>query len=80
MSQASRNTVVAEACTWLHTPYHHRGRLKGIGVDCAQFPLQVYAACSLIDLFAPGDYPPDPKNDILAMCVNTRAKLHPPIY
>jgi cell wall-associated NlpC family hydrolase len=59
MSQASRDAVVAEALSWLRTPYHHRGRIKGVGVDCAQFPLQVYAACGLIELFDPGEYPPD---------------------
>ncbi len=59
MLHASRSAVVAEALSWLRTPYHHRGRLKHTGVDCAQFPLQVYAACGLIDPFDPGDYPPD---------------------
>ena len=27
--------IVAEARTWLGTPFHHQGRLKGVGVDCA---------------------------------------------
>ncbi len=27
--------VVRQARTWLNTPYHHQGRLKGVGVDCA---------------------------------------------
>jgi len=31
----SLNDVVLQARTWLHTPYHHQGRLKGVGVDCA---------------------------------------------
>ena len=26
--------AVAEALTWLGTPYHHQGRVKGVGVDC----------------------------------------------
>ncbi len=59
MSHALRSAVVAEALSWLRTPYHHRGRLKGVGVDCAQFPLQVYAACGAIQPFDTGDYPPD---------------------
>jgi cell wall-associated NlpC family hydrolase len=59
MVSASRNLVVAEALTWLRTPYHHRGKIKGVGVDCAQFPLQVYAKCGLIEPFDAGDYPPD---------------------
>ena len=48
-----------EALTWLRTPYHHRGTIKGVGVDCAMFPMLVYAACGLIETFDPGDYPPD---------------------
>ena len=43
-----RDAVVAEASGWLGTPYAHRQRLKGVGVDCAQLPLAVYAACGLI--------------------------------
>lgn len=27
--------IVTEARTWLGTPFHHQGRLKGVGVDCA---------------------------------------------
>lgn len=26
--------VVSQAQTWLGTPWHHQGRLKGVGVDC----------------------------------------------
>ena len=59
MPIASRSAVVAEAFSWLRTPYNHRGRLKGIGVDCAQFPLLVYSACGVIEPFDTGDYPPD---------------------
>ncbi len=43
-----REAVVAEARAWLGTPYAHRQQLKGVGVDCAQFPLAVYAAVGLI--------------------------------
>jgi cell wall-associated NlpC family hydrolase len=54
-----RNLVVREARSWLGTPYHHRGMLKGIGVDCAQFPMLVYSSCGLFPAFKTGDYPPD---------------------
>jgi cell wall-associated NlpC family hydrolase len=30
-----RAQVVATARSWLGTPFHHQGRLKGVGVDCA---------------------------------------------
>lgn len=26
--------VIAAARGWLDTPFHHQGRLKGVGVDC----------------------------------------------
>ena len=31
----TKEDVVREAKTWLGTPFHHQGRLKGVGVDCA---------------------------------------------
>jgi len=30
----SPDQVVSQAQTWLETPWHHQGRLKGTGVDC----------------------------------------------
>jgi NlpC/P60 family putative phage cell wall peptidase len=27
--------IVAEARSWIGTPYHHQARAKGVGVDCA---------------------------------------------
>ena len=54
-----RAAIVAEAMTWLSTPWHHNSRLKGVGVDCAQFPLAVYANCGLIEPFNPGAYARD---------------------
>ena len=53
----ARAAVVAEALTWLGTPYHHHARIKGVGVDCAQILLAVYAG--LIPELDPGLYPPD---------------------
>jgi cell wall-associated NlpC family hydrolase len=54
-----RALVIAEAVTWLRTPYHHAARVKGAGVDCAQILIAVYAAVGLIADFKPDDYPPD---------------------
>ncbi len=50
---AQRAAVVAEAQTWIRTPYRHHARLKGVGVDCAQFPAAVYEACGLVPHLAP---------------------------
>jgi len=44
----SREAVIAEAVTWLGTPYHHHGRIKGVGADCAMFPVEVYAAAGIL--------------------------------
>lgn len=34
-------------------------RVKGAGVDCAQFLIAVYAAVGLIEDYRPANYPPD---------------------
>lgn len=52
----ARADVVAEALSWKGTPWHHMARLKGVGVDCAQFPAAVYEAAGLIAHVEP-DYP-----------------------
>jgi NlpC/P60 family putative phage cell wall peptidase len=54
-----RAAVVAEAVSWLGTPYHHAGRVKGAGVDCAMLPAEVYRAAGLIPDFPVAHYPPD---------------------
>lgn len=51
-----RAAVLAEARTWLNTPYHHQGRIKGVGVDCAMLLIAVYHACGLIPEFDPRPY------------------------
>jgi cell wall-associated NlpC family hydrolase len=57
--EEGRAAVVAEAVTWLGTPWRHRGRIKGVGVDCAQFVIKCYAGAGLIDDFDTGEYPRD---------------------
>jgi NlpC/P60 family putative phage cell wall peptidase len=39
--------VVAEARSWLGTRFHHQGRLKGVGVDCAGLVVGVAEALGL---------------------------------
>jgi cell wall-associated NlpC family hydrolase len=46
--QQQRAQLVAEARTWIPTPYRHMARVKGHGADCAMFPLEVYASLGLI--------------------------------
>jgi len=57
--QEQRRAVVAQARSWLGTPYHHMGRIKGAGVDCAMLPAEVYAACGLIPRQQVEFYPMD---------------------
>jgi cell wall-associated NlpC family hydrolase len=52
-----RAAVLAEARTWVGTPYHNHARIKGAGVDCAMLLLEVYAGAGVIPTFDPGYYP-----------------------
>ena len=58
-SKATREDVVAEAESWLRTPYHHMGSVKGAGVDCGQFLIEVYYAVGLAPKIDTGHYPSD---------------------
>jgi cell wall-associated NlpC family hydrolase len=53
------SAVVSEAMTWLNTPYHHQGRIKGAGTDCAMLLCEVYETVGLIPHIDPRPYPPD---------------------
>jgi NlpC/P60 family putative phage cell wall peptidase len=52
-------TPVTEARTWLGTPYHHQGRVRGVGTDCAMLLAEVYHAAGLIPYIDPRPYPQD---------------------
>lgn len=55
-----RSAILAEARSWLGTPYHHLGDVKGAGVDCAMILVRVYAAVGLTPHdFDPRPYAPD---------------------
>lgn len=54
-----RQAIVTEALSWERTPYHHHGRIKGVGVDCAMILAEVYHAVGLVDFVDPGTYPTD---------------------
>jgi cell wall-associated NlpC family hydrolase len=57
--QEQRAAVVAAARAWLGTPYHHMGRLKGVGCDCAMFPAEVYHAAGRLPRIEVESYPID---------------------
>lgn len=52
-----RAAVLIEARRWLGTPWHHRGRVLGAGVDCAMLAAEVFHAAGLIERVQPEDYP-----------------------
>ncbi len=58
-SASWRLAVVAEAMTWLRTPYHHNARVKGAGVDCGQFIIAAFVGAGLVPDFDTGDYSAD---------------------
>jgi cell wall-associated NlpC family hydrolase len=37
-----REAIAAEAKSWIGTKYHHKGRVKGVGVDCGGLIYEVY--------------------------------------
>lgn len=42
MDTQDRSRILTEARSWLGTPYHHKGRVKGAGVDCGGLLYEVY--------------------------------------
>lgn len=57
MSTELRQRIVAEAYSWLRTPYHHQARIKGAGVDCVWLLICVYQVVGIVDRdFDPGNY------------------------
>ena len=59
MYSDQRQRVLAEAATWLGTPYHLNARLKGIGVDCGTFLMACFANTGLILDEDVGPFSPD---------------------
>lgn len=57
--EAWRAAILAEAETWLLTPWHHKARVKGGGVDCGQYIIASYIGAKLVAHFETGDYPAD---------------------
>ena len=53
----ARRRVLAAARSFLGTPFHDHGRVKHVGVDCAQLLCLVYAEAGIIPEFDPGYYP-----------------------
>ena len=80
-----RKAVVEEAKTWLKTPWHHEARVKGAGVDCGMFILEVYEHLGLIPHVIPPHFGPDfmlHRNDewYTEIILKFAIELHDPPY
>jgi cell wall-associated NlpC family hydrolase len=56
---AERAAVVAEAHSWLGTPYHTGAGIKGVGTDCAFLSIRAYADAGVLPEIQPAHYPMD---------------------
>src|ERR1041385_6391166 len=54
-----RTAIVAVAQTWMGTPYHPGGRIKGVGCDCGTLIAGVYENAGVIPHMEITPYPPD---------------------
>jgi NlpC/P60 family putative phage cell wall peptidase len=54
-----RAAVVAEARTWVKTPYHTNAGIKGVGCDCGMLLVRVFVDIGLVEPFDPRPYPKD---------------------
>lgn len=59
MSPSVADRIVAEARTWIGTPYHNCGDVKGAGVDCGMLLVRVVVDLGLVPAFDPRPYPSD---------------------
>jgi cell wall-associated NlpC family hydrolase len=59
MNDHRRAAVIAAAESWLDTPYHHMGRLKGVGCDCLTLLAAVYHEAGIVREIDIPFYPPD---------------------
>jgi cell wall-associated NlpC family hydrolase len=53
---ANPSAIVAEARSWILTPYHAGAGIKGVGVDCAQLLRRVYVDIGAIPEMNPPPY------------------------
>ena len=54
-----RAAILAEARSWIGTPYHHMADIKGVGVDCAMILVRVFCDLGLVAPFDPRPYTRD---------------------
>jgi NlpC/P60 family putative phage cell wall peptidase len=57
MDSKWRAEVVAEARSWLGTPYQHAQATRGVAVDCGMLLVRVYVNLGIAPAFDPRPYP-----------------------
>lgn len=73
---ATRAAVVAEARTWLGTPWVHQQRRKGVAVDCAGLVIGVARSLGLVaEDFDISGYSRHPDGSLLALCAQHMVPL-----
>lgn len=55
----ANDAVLAEAMTWIGTPYRHQGSRKGVGCDCLGLVRGIWRAVYGAEPETPGAYAPD---------------------
>ena len=61
LEEITRERILAEARSWIGTPWHHAQMAKGPtgGVDCGMLLIAVFSAIGIASDIDPGRYPPD---------------------
>ncbi len=54
-----REVIIAEALSWIGTPYHHQASLKGVGADCLGLVRGVWRGVNGYDAEVPPAYSRD---------------------
>jgi len=67
-----RERIVVVALTWINTPFHDCCGIKGVGVDCAYFPIRVVNESRLFDEI------PDPPPYSPQIMLHSNAELYLP--
>lgn len=62
----TRADIVTEARRWLGTPFHHQGRQRGVGVDCAGLVVMTARSFGLESGYKdPLNYAPEPHDGLM---------------
>jgi hypothetical protein len=59
LEAGQRLAILREARSWIGTPYHPQGDIKGIGVDCGMLLVRVFVDTGLCEPFDPRPYADD---------------------